>query len=39
LEAIDKLPKSKQKFVALMLDALIARAKTKSSSEGGEVLQ
>ncbi|MNO07643.1 hypothetical protein D3C81_2299260 [compost metagenome] len=39
LEAIDQLPKSQQKFVALMLDALIAQATTKASSEGREVLQ
>jgi hypothetical protein len=36
LEAIDQLPKSKQKFVAQMLDALIAQATTKASSEGRE---
>ncbi|MEE4815653.1 hypothetical protein V2K27_22645 [Pseudomonas alliivorans] len=39
LEAIDQLPKSQQKFVAQMLDALIAQATTKASSEGREVLQ
>ena len=32
LEAIYQLPKSQQKFVAQMLDALIAQATTKSSS-------
>ncbi|MCP3749533.1 hypothetical protein [Pseudomonas sp. SBB6] len=34
LETIDQLPKSQQKFVAQMLDALIAQATTKASSEG-----
>ncbi|MBH3361371.1 hypothetical protein [Pseudomonas guariconensis] len=37
--SIDQLPKSQQKFVAQMLDALIAQATTKASSEGREVLQ
>ncbi|MDU8459875.1 MULTISPECIES: hypothetical protein [Pseudomonas syringae group] len=39
LESIDQLPKSQQKFVAQTLDALIAQATTKASSEGREVLQ
>lgn len=39
LEAIDQLPKSQQKFVAQMLDALSAQATTKARSEGREVLQ
>lgn len=39
LEAIDQLPKSQQKFAAQMLDALIAQATTKTSSEEREVLQ
>lgn len=39
LEAIDQLPKSQTKFLAQMLDALIAQATTKASSEGREVLQ
>ncbi|MGE8409338.1 MAG: hypothetical protein ACN6QH_20125 [Pseudomonas sp.] len=34
LEAIEQLSKSQQKFVAQMLDALIAQATTKASSEG-----
>jgi len=37
--AVNQLPKSQQKFVAQMLDALIAQATTKASSEGREVLQ
>ncbi|WP_176507901.1 MULTISPECIES: hypothetical protein [Pseudomonas] len=39
LEAIDQLPKSQQQFVAQMLDALIAQAAAKASSEGREALQ
>lgn len=39
LEAIDQLPKSQQKFVVQMLDALIAQAMTKPGNEEREVLQ
>lgn len=37
LEAIDQLPKSQQKVVVQMLDALIAQATTKTSNEESEV--
>jgi hypothetical protein len=34
----DQFPKSLQKFVAQMLDALISQATTKGSSEGREIV-
>lgn len=39
LEAIDQLPKSQQKVVVQMLDALIAQATARTGGEGKEVLQ
>lgn len=39
LEAIDQLPKSQQKFVVQMLDALIAQATARTGDEGKEVSQ
>jgi hypothetical protein len=39
LEAIDQLPKSQQKCAAQTLDALIAQAMTKASSEEREMFQ
>jgi len=39
LEAIDQLPKSQQKVVVQMLDALIAQATARTGGEGKEVSQ
>ena len=39
LEAIDQVPKTQQKFVVRILDALIAQATTKANGEGREVSQ